>query len=122
MMTLVDGHNRRIDYLRISITDHCNLNCLYCAPLRGRPRLLHEEVLSYEEIGKTMNLSTQAVKSLLSRARCNLRDILQPYIQMGVKPAGDPSDKSSPLSRELDILTEQADQMNARSDVRNENK
>ncbi len=44
------------------------------------------EHMSYEEIGQTMGLSSQAVKSLLSRARSNLRDILQPYIQQGTKP------------------------------------
>ena len=45
------------------------------------------EHMSYEEIGQTMSLSTQAVKSLLSRARANLRDILQPYMQLGHRPA-----------------------------------
>lgn len=44
------------------------------------------EHMSYEEIAKTMELTTQAVKSLLSRARCNLRDILQPYVQGGSRP------------------------------------
>ena len=44
------------------------------------------EHMSYEEIGDTMSLSTQAVKSLLSRARANLRDILQPYVQLGHRP------------------------------------
>lgn len=47
------------------------------------------EHMSYEEIGQTMDLSPQAVKSLLSRARSNLRDILQPYIQLGSKPASE---------------------------------
>ena len=45
------------------------------------------EHMSYDEIGQTMDLTPQAVKSLLSRARGNLRDILQPYIQQGTKPA-----------------------------------
>src|SRR5512143_2720090 len=46
----VDKQNRRIDYLRVSITDRCNLSCLYCKP-RGsvRPRS-HHEILRYEEI------------------------------------------------------------------------
>ncbi len=47
------------------------------------------EHMSYEEIGQTMDLSPQAVKSLLSRARANLRDILQPYIQKGTRPGPD---------------------------------
>lgn len=44
------------------------------------------ENMSYVEIAETMNLSTKAVKSLLSRARVNLKDILQPYIDAGVIP------------------------------------
>ncbi|MCX5858915.1 MAG: GTP 3',8-cyclase MoaA [Proteobacteria bacterium] len=49
-MSLIDSYQRRIDYLRISITDHCNLNCLYCRPLGGRPFISHEMILRYEEI------------------------------------------------------------------------
>lgn len=45
------------------------------------------ENLSYSEIAETMDLSTKAVKSLLSRARVNLREILQPYIDAGVIPS-----------------------------------
>ena len=43
------------------------------------------EHLSYEEIADVMNLSPSAIKSLLSRARGNLKDILEPYLQHGVK-------------------------------------
>lgn len=46
------------------------------------------EGMSYIEIAETMNLSTQAVKSLLSRARTNLRDILEPYVMSGQLPQG----------------------------------
>jgi len=45
------------------------------------------EGMSYEEIADSMELSVSAIKSLLSRARVNLRDILSPYIQDGVLPA-----------------------------------
>ena len=41
------------------------------------------EGMSYLEIGETMGLTTQAVKSLLSRARSNLKDILRPYLESG---------------------------------------
>jgi RNA polymerase sigma-70 factor (ECF subfamily) len=44
------------------------------------------EHMGYEEIANTMGLTTQAVKSLLSRARANLRDILQPYMNSGTRP------------------------------------
>ncbi|NND99661.1 MAG: sigma-70 family RNA polymerase sigma factor [Pirellulaceae bacterium] len=44
------------------------------------------ENMSYAEIAQTMDLTTKAVKSLLSRARVNLRGILQPYVDAGVIP------------------------------------
>jgi GTP 3',8-cyclase len=45
-----DGFGRRIEYLRISVTDKCNLRCVYCMPLHGLPWLKRAELLSYEEI------------------------------------------------------------------------
>ena len=42
------------------------------------------EGMSYEEIAQSMELSVSAIKSLLSRARVNLKDILAPYIQEGI--------------------------------------
>jgi cyclic pyranopterin phosphate synthase len=45
-----DTHGRRIDYLRISLTDRCNLRCLYCMPEEGVKWKPHDEVLTYEEI------------------------------------------------------------------------
>jgi RNA polymerase sigma-70 factor (ECF subfamily) len=44
------------------------------------------EDMSYAEIAEAMGLSDKAVKSLLSRARVNLRDVLQPYLIEGTKP------------------------------------
>lgn len=49
-MPLYDPHNRRIDYLRISVTDRCNLSCVYCKPKAGMKVLPHREILSYEEM------------------------------------------------------------------------
>jgi len=46
----LDSFGRSINYLRISVTDRCNLRCLYCMPLEGVPQMPHSEVLSYEEI------------------------------------------------------------------------
>ena len=45
------------------------------------------EGMSYADIAETMELSPQAIKSLLSRARVNLRDVLEPYFQHGESPA-----------------------------------
>ncbi len=47
---LIDRCNRKLNYLRISITDRCNLRCIYCVPYDFIPKLPHKEILSYEEI------------------------------------------------------------------------
>lgn len=47
---LFDPYRRRINYLRISITDRCNLRCRYCMPEEGIPLIPHEKILTYEEI------------------------------------------------------------------------
>ena len=46
----LDPFGRNINYLRISVTDRCNLRCIYCMPLEGVPQMSHSELLSYEEI------------------------------------------------------------------------
>ncbi len=45
-----DQFGRRIEYLRISVTDRCNFRCQYCMPLEGLPWLPKQEILRYEEI------------------------------------------------------------------------
>ena len=47
---LVDAFSRPITYLRISVTDKCNLRCVYCMPEAGLPWMRRDEILSYEEI------------------------------------------------------------------------
>lgn len=47
---MYDSFNRRINYLRISVTDRCNLRCLYCMPAEGVPLLRHQDILSFDEI------------------------------------------------------------------------
>ena len=47
---LTDQHGRRINYLRISITDRCNLRCRYCMPAEGVPLKQHQDLLTFEEI------------------------------------------------------------------------
>lgn len=47
---MIDSYNREINYLRISVTDRCNLRCLYCMPKEGLSLLGHDDILRYEEI------------------------------------------------------------------------
>jgi len=47
---MFDIYNRKIDYIRISVTDRCNLRCIYCMPEKGIKNVSHKDILSYEEI------------------------------------------------------------------------
>ena len=49
---MLDKLNRKIDYLRISVIDRCNLRCVYCMPEEGVESIPHEEILTYDEIVK----------------------------------------------------------------------
>lgn len=61
------------------------------------------EGMSYIDIAETMGLTTQAIKSLLSRARNNLKTILEPYMYEGEQPANDGNGKTKP---QVDLATE----------------
>jgi cyclic pyranopterin phosphate synthase len=50
MTGLSDSFQRPINYLRISVTDRCNLRCVYCMPAEGVSLMSHNDILSYEEI------------------------------------------------------------------------
>ena len=52
-----DSFHRQIDYLRISVTDRCNLRCRYCMPAEGVSLKTHEEILSLEEIFQLVELA-----------------------------------------------------------------
>jgi len=47
---MYDQFNRKINYLRISVTDRCNLRCVYCMPAEGVELMPHDDILSFEEI------------------------------------------------------------------------
>jgi GTP 3',8-cyclase len=53
-VTLRDSFGRKIEYLRISVTDRCNFRCLYCMPAAGLEWLPKSDILSYEEIAQVV--------------------------------------------------------------------
>jgi cyclic pyranopterin phosphate synthase len=55
---LADHQRHHLNYLRVSITDRCNLRCLYCSPHGLIPKLSHDDILTYEEILRLVTLST----------------------------------------------------------------
>jgi len=65
-MVLIDSYGRKINYLRLSVTDRCNLSCSYCMPAEGVRKLRHRDILSYEEL---MLLAETAVRIGIEKIR-----------------------------------------------------
>lgn len=65
------------------------------------------EGMSYAEIAESMGLSVQAIKSLLSRARNNLKEVLEPYLDRGQPPASEVGLR--PAENEADSIRSEAD-------------
>ena len=55
---MIDKNGRSIDYLRISITDRCNLRCIYCMPEEGVCAMEHAQILNFEEIVRLVRIMT----------------------------------------------------------------
>jgi cyclic pyranopterin phosphate synthase len=56
---LIDSWGRQITYLRISVTDRCNLRCVYCMPPEGIQLQAHADILRYEEIAEVVRAAAQ---------------------------------------------------------------
>ena len=64
MTGLFDTYHRRINYMRISVTDRCNMRCIYCTA-RSVPHLSHDDILRYKEIKRIVQAAVGlGVKSL----------------------------------------------------------
>ena len=55
-MHLYDNHGRKINYLRLAVTDRCNLRCFYCMPEKGIKYVPKNELMSYEEMEKIIRV------------------------------------------------------------------
>lgn len=73
-----DGYGRDISYLRLSVTDLCNLRCVYCMPAGGVEKRRHEDVLTVEELEEIAQ----------SAGRCGIRKIRltggEPLVRRGI--------------------------------------
>ena len=80
----LDQFGRRIEYLRISVTDKCNFRCLYCMPAEGLQWLPKSEILSYEEIAAIVTqLAAEGVSRLrISGGEPTIRPQLEKLIGM----------------------------------------
>jgi cyclic pyranopterin phosphate synthase len=63
---MYDRFNRRLTYLRVSVTDRCNLRCTYCMPAEGVQLMQHHDILSFEEITAVVR---EAVSMGVSKVR-----------------------------------------------------
>ena len=72
-----DSHGRDINYLRISVTDRCNLRCYYCMP-NGVTKLSHEDIIRDEDI---IQIVTEAVKTGITKIRITGGD---PLVRKGI--------------------------------------
>ena len=59
MASCSDTYGRPIQYLRVSVTDRCNLRCVYCMPEEGIPLIPREDVLRYEEIVRVVRVAVE---------------------------------------------------------------
>jgi cyclic pyranopterin phosphate synthase len=56
---MLDQYERNINYLRVSITDRCNLRCTYCMPKEGLSQIGHDDILRYEEIRRIIRVAAE---------------------------------------------------------------
>ncbi|MBP1764971.1 MAG: moaA 3 [Firmicutes bacterium] len=56
---MLDSYDRKIEYLRVSVTDRCNLRCRYCMPDEGIASESHSDILTLEQIARLVKVSTQ---------------------------------------------------------------
>jgi GTP 3',8-cyclase len=54
---MLDQYERNINYLRVSVTDRCNLRCTYCMPKEGLSQIGHDDILRYEEIHRIIRIA-----------------------------------------------------------------
>ncbi|NFN86686.1 GTP 3',8-cyclase MoaA [Clostridium sporogenes] len=55
---MLDKYGRKINYLRISVTDRCNLRCIYCMPPEGVLKKDHDDIMRYEEIFNVVKIAS----------------------------------------------------------------
>lgn len=53
---IIDNHGRKVDYLRLAVTDRCNLRCFYCMPAEGIPYMQEKQLLSWQEMERLVDV------------------------------------------------------------------
>src|ERR1700727_2458400 len=99
---LADAFHRPITYLRISVTDRCNLRCVYCMPEEGLPWIDKREILTYEEIAEIVRAAPAPPHPRGAR-----RQQKKPPAPAGAMPPAPPATDNTALSTNGLLLTEQ---------------
>lgn len=81
---LIDGHGRKVDYLRVSVTERCNFRCQYCMPEKPFSWVPREELLTYEELFEFIKV---AIDEGINKVRITggeplLREGLENFVKM----------------------------------------
>ncbi|WP_419770531.1 MAG: GTP 3',8-cyclase MoaA [Candidatus Marinarcus sp.] len=81
---LIDGHNRMVDYLRVSVTERCNFRCQYCMPEKPFSWVPRENLLSYEDLFKFTKVAIdEGIKKVrITGGEPLLRDGLEHFVKM----------------------------------------
>ena len=56
---MIDRLGRNITYVRVSVTDRCNLRCVYCMPEEGVPAVVHQDILTFDEIARLCGIGVR---------------------------------------------------------------
>jgi GTP 3',8-cyclase len=104
---MIDQFGRRVEYVRVSVTDKCNLRCVYCMPLEGLEWLKRESLLSYEEIASVLRtMAGMGLKKVrISGGEPLIRKDLQDLVRM---VAEIPGVEDISLSTNAVLLADQA--------------
>ena len=81
---LIDGHGRKVDYLRVSVTERCNFRCQYCMPEKPFSWVPKENLLSYEDLFKFVKVSIdEGIKKVrITGGEPLLREGLENFVKM----------------------------------------
>ncbi|NND07380.1 MAG: GTP 3',8-cyclase MoaA [Saprospiraceae bacterium] len=83
-MKLIDNHGRQINYLRLAVTDRCNLRCFYCMPEKGIDYVERSALMSFEELMRLVDIVTKLgiTKLRVTGGEPFLRKDLLGFLQM----------------------------------------